>query len=128
MRSAYSLMVLSVLPYTREQNGLAEQKHNHILKTTRAQLISSYISRSFWTEAILTFVNLINITQLFVLAGKSPHEHLYSSPPDYSMLRMFECTCYVLPPIERTKLSADQLSASYSALVLSTRVVTAIIH
>ena len=59
-------------PYTHEQNGVAERKHRHILETARALLISSSVSRSFWAEVVLTFVNLINITPSSVLAGKSP--------------------------------------------------------
>ena len=69
-------------------------------------LISSSVPRILWVEAVLTAVNLINITPSSVLAGKTPHEHFYSSPPDYSMLCTFGCTCYDLfPPNERTKLS-----------------------
>jgi len=87
--------------------GVAECKHHHILKTARAILISSSVPRIFWVEAILSIVNLINITPSSVLAGRTPHERLYFSPPDYSMLHTFGCTFYVLlHPNERTKLSA----------------------
>ena len=87
--------------------GVVEQKHHHILDTAHALLISSSVPPSFWAEVVLTSANLINITSSSVLARKSPHEHIYSFPLDYSMFRTFRCTCYVLlPPTERTKLSS----------------------
>ena len=85
-------------PCTHEQNRIAERKYHHILETARAMLISSSFSRIFWAEADLTSVNLINITPLPVLASKAAYDHLYSYPPDYSMLCTFGCTCYVLLP------------------------------
>jgi len=94
-------------PYTHEQNGVAERKHRHVLETAHALLLSSSVLCIFWAAAVLTSVNLIDITPSPVLANKTPHERLYSSPPDYSMLRTSGCTCYVLRPLtERTKLSA----------------------
>ena len=93
--------------HTYEQNGVAEQKNRHILEIVRALLIFSSVPSSFWAEPVLTSVNLINITLSSVLAGKSPHEHLYSSLLDYRMLHTFGCACNVLiPPTERAKLSA----------------------
>ena len=84
--------------------------------------ISSFVSRIFWAEAVLTVVNLINITPLSFLAGKTPHERLYSSPPDYSMLCTFGYTYYVFPPNEHAKLSARS-----SRCILSIRVIAAVI-
>ena len=100
-----SIIFQQSCPYTHEQNGVAENKHRHILETARAMLISSSVPRIFWAEVVLTAVNLINITPSSVLAGKTPHECLYSSPPDYSMLRTFECICYIFLLNVRTKLS-----------------------
>ena len=96
----------AVMP-TDEQNGVVEHENRHILETARVVLISYSVPRTFWAKAILTTVNLINITLPSVLASKTPHERLYSCPPDYSMLRILGCTCYFLLPLtERTKLSA----------------------
>nr|GEU52887.1 uncharacterized mitochondrial protein AtMg00810-like [Tanacetum cinerariifolium] len=41
-------------------------------------------------------------------SGLSPFKKLYGALPDYSSLRVFECTCFVLKPhVERTKLSSN---------------------
>ena len=66
--------------------------------------MSTSVPYGFWAE-VLTSVNHINIIPSSVLSEKSPHEHLYSSPPDYNILHTFGCTCYtLLPPTERTRL------------------------
>ena len=67
------------MPYTHEQNGVAEHKHRHILETAHAMMVSSFVPHIFWAEAVLTTANLINIIQSSVLTGKTPHERLYSS-------------------------------------------------
>lgn len=45
-------------PRTPQQNG--ERKHRHIIETARSMLFSSSVPVSFWAEAILTSVYLIN--------------------------------------------------------------------
>jgi len=108
-------------PYTHEQNGVAERKHRHILETVRALLISSHVPRSFWAEAVLTSVNLINITPS-VLAGKSLHS------VSILLLRSIACSaCLGVPVMSFLRSSApsylpDQLSVSYSGSVLSIRI------
>jgi len=97
---------------------VAEQKHRHILEIARALLIFSSLPRSFWAKTVLTSVNLINITPSSVLYEKSPHERLYSSPPDYSMLRTLGVLALsFLGPTAPCYLP-DQLSVSYSASAL----------
>jgi len=96
----------AVLPiHSWTEYGSQAKAPSHTWDCSRSSSTSS-VPRIFWAEVVLTSVNLI-ITPSSVLAGKTPHERLYSSSPDYNMLRTFGCTYYVLlPPIERTKLSA----------------------
>ncbi|CAN1263050.1 Retrovirus-related Pol polyprotein from transposon TNT 1-94 [Linum perenne] len=94
-------------PGVSEQNGLVERKHRHILDLTRAILIQSRVPPQFWVEAIRTVVFLINRQPTPVLDHLSPFEIVYSRSPDYSRLRVFGCTCFVLlPKKDRTKLAA----------------------
>lgn len=59
-------------------------------------LISASVPRIFWGEAVLTAVHLINRIPTALTASISPHERLYRIPPDYSSLRVFGCTCFVM--------------------------------
>ncbi|KAG9446582.1 hypothetical protein H6P81_012710 [Aristolochia fimbriata] len=99
-------------PCTPQQNGVAERKHRHILDTTRALLLSSSVPRIFWGVAILTSVYIINCLLSPVLNHSTPFASLYGASPDYSSLRVFGSTCFVLlPERERDKLSARSADA-----------------
>ncbi|KAA8517060.1 hypothetical protein F0562_017122 [Nyssa sinensis] len=92
-------------PYTSQQNGRAERKHRHILDTVRALLISASIPERFWGEAALTAVYTINRVPSPTIQNKTPFELLHGTVPNYSLLRVFGCVCFVtLPSHERTKL------------------------
>ncbi|KAJ9561585.1 hypothetical protein OSB04_006745 [Centaurea solstitialis] len=59
-----------------------------------------------WGEALLTATYLINRIPTAHNSGLSPFEKLYGESPNYSFLRVFGCTCFVLRPhVERNKLS-----------------------
>ena len=112
----------------REQNRVAERKHRHILEITHALLISSSVPRTFWKEVVLTSVNLINITL---------SSWLKSHLTGISILlpRTIACSACLGVPVMSFFLRpsapsylADQLSVSYSASVLSIRVIIAMIH
>ena len=42
------------IPYSPQQNGVAERKNHTILNAIRCMLIHSGLSRVFWTDALLT--------------------------------------------------------------------------
>ena len=92
---------------TPEQNGVAERKHRHIVETARSLLLSASVPSEFWGEAVLTAAHLINRIPTSHNSGLSPFEKLYRHAPDYSSLRVFGSTCFVLRPhVERSKLSS----------------------
>jgi hypothetical protein len=94
-------------PGAHAQNGVAERKHRHLLKTTRALMIASSIPPHFWTEAVSTVTSL-------ALQGGIPFERLCGKTPDYSSLRLFDCVCYVLlAPRERTKLTVQSVECVF---------------
>ncbi|CAJ2639186.1 unnamed protein product [Trifolium pratense] len=91
---------------TPQQNGVAERKHRHIVETARSLLLSASVPTEFWGEAIRTAVHAINRIPSSVTSGQSPFEKLYGYSPDYSSLKVFGSTCFVLlPQVERNKLS-----------------------
>jgi hypothetical protein len=95
-------------PDAHAQNGVAERKHRHMLKTARALMIAASLPPHFWVEAVSTSVYLIDLQPSAALQGGIPLERLFASSLDYSALRSFGCVCYVLlAPRERTKLTAQ---------------------
>ena len=92
---------------TPQQNGVAERKHRHIVETARSMLLSGGVPSDFWGEAVITSAYLINRIPTAHNSGKSPYAALFNHTPDYTHLRVFGCTCFVLRPhVERTKLSS----------------------
>ena len=91
---------------TPAQNGRAERKHRHLLDTAHSLLLSS-VPLVFWEEAVLITVYLLNRMPTPLLSGRSPYECLHGQVPNYSLLRVFGSSCFVLlPKKDRTKLSA----------------------
>ncbi|KAG9454499.1 hypothetical protein H6P81_007403 [Aristolochia fimbriata] len=94
-------------PYTPQQNGVAERKHRHIVETARTLMLSSSVPKQFWGEAVLTSVYVFNRLPSPILQNSTPFTCPYGASPDYSILRVFDSTCFVLlPDRERDKLSA----------------------
>jgi hypothetical protein len=92
-------------PYTSQQNGRVERKHRHILDTVRVLLISAFLPERFWGEAALTAVYTINCVPSPTIHNKTQFELFHGKVPNYSLLRVFCCVCFVtLPTHERTKL------------------------
>ncbi|TLX69449.1 hypothetical protein E9993_23005, partial [Labilibacter sediminis] len=69
--------------------------------------LSAQVPNMFWGEAVFTATYVINRIPTASNSGKSPYEVLFGVPPNYSLLRVFGCTCFVLKPhVERDKLSS----------------------
>jgi hypothetical protein len=76
-------------PGAHAQNGIAERKHHHIIKTARTLLISSFMPPHFWPEVVSTAVYLIILQPSSCLQGNCPGEVLHGFPPSYDRLRVF---------------------------------------
>uniref|UniRef100_A0A2N9EL95 Reverse transcriptase Ty1/copia-type domain-containing protein n=1 Tax=Fagus sylvatica TaxID=28930 RepID=A0A2N9EL95_FAGSY len=75
-----------------------------------APVIAAFASIELWHfssrgEAALTAVYTINRCPSPVIQNTTPYERLFGTAPNYSLLKVFGCVCFVLlQPHERTKL------------------------
>ncbi|MCP3667059.1 MAG: DDE-type integrase/transposase/recombinase [Gammaproteobacteria bacterium] len=94
------------VPYTPEQNGLAERYNRTIIESARSMLHHAGLDYKFWAEAVKTAVHVRNRVASRSLNGKSPFEMVYEKKPDVSHLKVFGCDVYAhVPKQKRTKLA-----------------------
>jgi len=82
------------VPYTPQQNGVAERMNRTIISRARCMLSNAGLHKRFWAEAASTACYLINRSPSIALNKKTPIEVWSGSPADYSQLRVFGCTAY----------------------------------
>uniref|UniRef100_A0ACD5XBE3 Uncharacterized protein n=1 Tax=Avena sativa TaxID=4498 RepID=A0ACD5XBE3_AVESA len=82
------------IPYTPQQNGVAERMNRTIISRARCMLSNAGMHRRFWAEAANTACYLINRSPSIPLEKKTLIEVWSGSPADYSQLRVFGCTAY----------------------------------
>lgn len=96
------------VPYTPQQNGVAERMNRTIIERARAMLNESGINRAMWSEAVQAAVHVINRSPTNALTvSKTPYEMFYERKPDVSRLRVFGSKVYYhIPKEKRSKLDA----------------------
>ena len=62
------------IPYTPQQNGVAERKNCTWMEAARSMLMASNLDDEFWTEAISTSCYLQNITSTKAVKKSTPYE------------------------------------------------------
>jgi len=82
------------IPYTPQQNGVAERMNRTIISKARCMLSNAHMNKRFWAETANTACYLINRSPSIPLNKKTPSEVWSSTPADYSHLRVFGCTAY----------------------------------
>ena len=73
------------VPYTPEQNGLAERELRTIVEMSRAMIHAKSLNVNLWAEAVNTATFILNATQINK-AGKTPHEIWFGVGVDISKL------------------------------------------
>lgn len=84
------------VPYTPQQNSVAERMNRTITEMARALVIAAELPKTFWGEAVLTAVYLINRSPTKALkTNKTPYELWHNQKPLIKHLRVFGSTVYV---------------------------------
>lgn len=107
-------------PKTHEPNGVAEKKHRHLIESILILLAHASMPLKYWDVVVRTSTYLINRLCLSILSGEIPLEVPFKQKPDYSMLKVFGCSCFPnLRPYNNYKLqfhSKECTFLSYSLI------------
>ncbi|KFD66912.1 hypothetical protein M514_20778 [Trichuris suis] len=95
------------IPYTPQQNGVAERKNRFLAEMVRCMLSDARLPIRFWGEAVLTAAYLQNRLPSRSIP-KTPFEHFYGHRPDVSHLRVFGSKAYSFVPTERRRKLSEK--------------------
>ena len=83
-------------PHTSQQNGVAEQKHRHLLDVACTLLFHMQVPKHFWGDVVLTAYHLINRMPFVILNHNSPFSILYPKGVPFSLTPcVFGCVAFV---------------------------------
>jgi hypothetical protein len=84
------------VPYTPEQNGVAERMNQTLTTRATTNLAASHLPRRYWTRAMLHAAYTIMRSPASAQKGRTPHEGLYDRPVDLQHMHPFGCPAYPL--------------------------------
>lgn len=92
------------VPRTPQQNGVSERMVRTITEKARSMISGAKLDKVFWGEAVLTAVNLINMTPTRALKrSQTPYELWHNKKPQIKYLKVFGSTVYVHDKTNKTK-------------------------
>lgn len=83
------------VPYTPEQNGVAERSNRTILDSARSMLHSADLNVELWAEACNCAFHILNQLATKTVENKTPYEIWKGVKPNLSHLRVFFSAIYV---------------------------------
>ncbi|MCO5587852.1 hypothetical protein L7F22_041804 [Adiantum nelumboides] len=94
------------MPYTPQQNGVAERKNRSLMEMVRCMLKAKSLPHKLWMEAVACAAHvLMNRCPTCALKPITPYESWYDKKPSVSYLRVFGCLAYAhIPQQLRGKL------------------------
>ncbi|MCO5590392.1 hypothetical protein L7F22_044362 [Adiantum nelumboides] len=93
------------MPYTPQQNGVAERKNMSLMEMARCMLKAKSLPHKLWMEAVACATHVLNRCPTRALKTITPYESWYDKRPSVSYLRVFGCLAYAhIPQQLRGKL------------------------
>jgi len=80
---------------TPQQNGVVERMNITVQQMARAMLNESGTPTTFWGEATLAAVVILNKTNVRVNNTQTPHEIWYGETPSVKHFKIFGSKCYI---------------------------------
>ena len=82
------------IPYTPQQNGVAERRNRTLLEMVRSMMVQANLPITFWGDALLTAVYILNRVPSKSVSS-TPYELWNNRKPDLSNLRPWGCAAFV---------------------------------
>lgn len=95
------------VPYSREQNGVAERKNRTLVEAAKSMLLDAGLDKRFWAEAVLTAAYLQN-RMVSRSIDKTPLKLFTGQRPDLSHVRAFGAKVYSHIPKEKRRKLDDK--------------------
>ncbi|MCO5570135.1 hypothetical protein L7F22_023852 [Adiantum nelumboides] len=93
------------MPYTPQQNGIAERKNKSLMEMARCLLKAKSLPHKLWMEAVACAAHVLNRCPIRALKTITPYEAWYDKKPSVSYLCVFGCLAYAhIPQQLRGKL------------------------
>jgi hypothetical protein len=97
------IALFTSVPYTPQQNGIAERGIRTLTEGARAMLYAAKLPKNMWSVAVKTKTYLKNRSPTRANQGQTPLEKLTGEKPDLSHLRTFGCPVSVAIPSQKRK-------------------------
>jgi transposase InsO family protein len=92
-----------IVPYTPQQNGVAERKNRTLKEMANCMIQSKGLSLKYWAEAINCANYIVNRTPTKALKNITPEEAWTKIKPDVSHFRVFGSIAWAHIPDEKRK-------------------------
>ncbi|MCO5568549.1 hypothetical protein L7F22_022248 [Adiantum nelumboides] len=93
------------MPYTPQQNGVAERKNRSLMEMARCMLKAKSLPHKLWMEAVACAAHVLNRCPTRALKTITLYESWYDRKPSVNCLRVFGCLAYAhIPQQLRGKL------------------------